>query len=71
MAANSLGAAAQATGGPSAAYGVALTTARRIGYRAQEARALLGLRAAAAALGRDAEADRHLGAAARCRRGSA
>ncbi|QKV72945.1 BTAD domain-containing putative transcriptional regulator [Amycolatopsis sp. Hca4] len=63
MAANSLGASAHATGDPCAAvsaYGVALTTARRIGYRAQEARALLGLGAAEAALGRQAEADRNL-----------
>ncbi|MDQ7807805.1 BTAD domain-containing putative transcriptional regulator [Amycolatopsis sp. A133] len=63
MAANSLGAAAQALDDPLAAaraYGVALTTARRIGYRAQEARALLGLGTANAALGRDAEAERQL-----------
>jgi len=63
MAANSQGAAAQALGNPAAActaYGMALRTARRTGYRAQEARALLGLGAADAALGRDAEADRHL-----------
>ncbi|HET6711413.1 tetratricopeptide repeat protein, partial [Amycolatopsis sp.] len=58
MAANSSGAAAQTTGHPaaaSAAYRLALTTARRIGYRAQEARALVGLGVAEAALGRDAE----------------
>ncbi|WP_206786017.1 BTAD domain-containing putative transcriptional regulator [Amycolatopsis sp. MtRt-6] len=58
MAANSSGAGAQATGDPaaaSAAYRLALATARRIGYRAQEARALVGLGVAEAALGRDAE----------------
>ncbi|MGW4056638.1 BTAD domain-containing putative transcriptional regulator [Amycolatopsis sp. NPDC004747] len=63
MAANSLGAASRATGDPAAAasaHGLALTTARRIGYRAQEARALLGLAAADAALGRPAEAERRL-----------
>lgn len=63
MAANSLGAASLALGDPaaaSAAHGVALTTARRIGYRAQEARALTGLGSACAASGRDAEASRHL-----------
>jgi tetratricopeptide (TPR) repeat protein len=60
MAANSLGAAALALGDPasaSSAYRLALTTARRIGYRAQEARALLGL---GAALDRHPGADRHL-----------
>ncbi|SEC89831.1 DNA-binding transcriptional activator of the SARP family [Amycolatopsis tolypomycina] len=58
MAANSSAATAQAMGDPAAAaaaYRLALTTARRIGYRAQEARALLGLGVAEAALGRDAE----------------
>ncbi|RSM40541.1 SARP family transcriptional regulator [Amycolatopsis balhimycina DSM 5908] len=60
MAANSLGAAALALGDPASAvsaYRLALTTARRIGYRAQEARALLGL---GAALDRHPEAGRRL-----------
>ncbi|MEV6872478.1 BTAD domain-containing putative transcriptional regulator [Amycolatopsis sp. NPDC051128] len=63
MAANSLGTAGRALGDPSAAsaaHRLALTTARRIGYRAQEARALIGLGSACAALGQDAEAERHL-----------
>ena len=62
MAANSLGSANEALDDPAAAlvaYRLALTTARRIGYRAQEARALAGLGASHAALGEHAEAARH------------
>ncbi|MCR6483979.1 tetratricopeptide repeat protein [Amycolatopsis sp. OK19-0408] len=58
MATNSLGAACLALVDPSAArsaFEPALTTARRIGYRAQEARALLGL---AAAVANHADAER-------------
>ncbi|MEU8639481.1 BTAD domain-containing putative transcriptional regulator [Amycolatopsis sp. NPDC048633] len=63
MAANSLGSAARALGDPAAAvtaHTSALTTARRIGYRAQEARALTGLGSAHAELGESAEARRLL-----------
>jgi DNA-binding SARP family transcriptional activator/tetratricopeptide (TPR) repeat protein len=62
MAANSLGSANEALDDPAAAlvaYRLALTTARRVGYRAQEARALAGLGAAHAALGDHTEAARH------------
>ncbi|MFI5585410.1 BTAD domain-containing putative transcriptional regulator [Amycolatopsis sp. NPDC051758] len=62
MAATSLGSANEALDDPSAAlaaYRLALTTARRIGYRAQEARALAGLGASHAALGEHTEAARH------------
>ncbi|WP_370963040.1 BTAD domain-containing putative transcriptional regulator [Amycolatopsis sp. cg9] len=64
MAATSLGAAALSLADPAAAtaaYRLALTTARRIGYRAQEARALLGL--AASLSGPDADAHLRAGRA--------
>ncbi|WP_181775011.1 AfsR/SARP family transcriptional regulator [Amycolatopsis pittospori] len=60
MAANSVGTACLALGEASAGlarHRLALETARRIGYRLQEARALAGIGQARAALGDDADAD--------------
>jgi tetratricopeptide (TPR) repeat protein len=58
MAANSLGTACQALGRSAAAltqHRLAWETARRIGYRAQEVRALAGIEAASAAAGSAAQ----------------